>query len=158
MLEPDREPRLVDLKEIHVVGMPRAYVVGAPNDIPQLWAEFWPRHEEVVGALPDTAYGVCIPLPREGATKRFEYVAAVEVRAPGAVPPGMVARTIAAGRFIVFTHVGPAAEIMETVRSVWERWLPRTGHTPAGTADFELYDERFDPVKGGEMDIYIPVK
>jgi AraC family transcriptional regulator len=158
MLEPDREPRVVDLREFHVVGMARTYLVGTANDVPQLWREFWPRHEEIAEALPDLAYGVCIPAAKDVRPKRFEYVAAVEVRHPGAVPGGMVARTIPAARYIVFTHKGPVAEIPQTIESLWTRWLPRTGHTPTGTTDFELYDERFDPMNGGEVDLYVPIK
>jgi len=158
MLEPDREPRVVDLKEFQVVGMARTYAAGGPNDVAKLWAEFWPRHEEIAEALPDTCFGVSIPCPRDGGPRHFEYVAAVEVRSAASVPDGMVARTIPAARYIVFTHVGPVAKIMETIEAVRSRWLPRTGHTPAGTPEFELYDERFNPVDGGEVDLYIPVK
>lgn len=158
MLEPDREPRLVDLKAFHVVGMARTYPVGGPNDIPQLWSAFWPRHEEIRDALPDTCVGVSIPCAKDGGPRKFEYVAAVEVRKPGAVPAGMVARTIPAARYIVFTHVGPVSAIKETIHAVWTRWLPRSGHTALNAAEFELYDERFNPVDGGEVDLYIPVR
>ena len=62
-------------------------------------------------------------------------------------------------RYAVFTHVGSLAHIHETVGYVYGEWLPSSGYELAGTPDFELYDERFDPVKDdGELEYWVPVK
>ena len=65
---------------------------------------------------------------------------------------------IAAHRYAVFLHRGHISNIPATHNSVWNKWLPESGHQVAEALNFERYDERFDPHSGmGTVEIWIPI-
>jgi AraC family transcriptional regulator len=71
----------------------------------------------------------------------------------------MVAFTVPAGRYAVFTHRGPIADFHLTVRKIWKEWLPASGLEPTGAPDVEVYDERFKLHEAdSECDMLVPVK
>jgi AraC family transcriptional regulator len=116
-----------------------------------------------IGAIPhrrgNLRFGVCIPAeePASG-DARFTYLTGVEVDRIDAVPDGMIALTIAGGRYAVSTHSGPIACIKDTFKQVFGNWLPATPHRHLPLPDFELYDDRFDPAtREGEVDIHVPI-
>lgn len=50
-------------------------------------------------------------------------------------------------------------DIQKTIKYIWGTWLPKSGYEYTGTPDFELYDDRFNPLEmKGEIDIYIPIR
>jgi predicted transcriptional regulator YdeE len=83
--------------------------------------------------------------------------------APGsdaAVPAGMVAKRIPAGRYAVFTtEKGPAAKV---VPEAWMRInsLPKSavGGDRVYGADFEIYGERASDPQSAQVDIYVGIK
>ena len=155
------EPKIVDRNEILVIGLEQAYDQDSKQSIPDLWRRLTERIGEIPGRKPDFAYGICEPHdPSEG---RFVYMAAVEVDSLEAVPDGMVGKTLPAQRYAVFTHKlqssDIAADIEPTLQYIWSTWLPQSGYDRTGAPDFELYDERFDPVTlSGEIDFFIPIR
>jgi AraC family transcriptional regulator len=63
--------------------------------------------------------------------------------------PGEFSRVrIPARRYAVFPHSDHISRIRATVYTIWNKWLPASGYRHADAADFELYDDRFDPRSG----------
>jgi AraC family transcriptional regulator len=125
------------------------------EDIPRQWHDF-----EKLGKLPGqvgtTAYGaICGGDPK---TQTMEYMCAVEVAAFDGLPTELGRMRVPVARYAVFRH----ADNVATVRATWDRifsqWLPSSGMRSANTPDFEVYDERFDPVTGaGGIEIWVAV-
>jgi AraC family transcriptional regulator len=155
------EPKIIDIKEIKVIGMMANFNDETKQTIPDLWEAFAPRMGEIAGRIEGLTYGVCFP-PALG-DEAFDYMAALSVASFDTVPEGMVARTIPAHKFAVFTHkTGKDTlhnDLQKSVQYIWGTWLPNSGYEHAKVPDFELYDERMDPLTGkGEFDLYIPIK
>lgn len=151
------KPTIVDRPAIHLVGVRDLFTPATMPQIPALWERFVPRLDEIEGQTCDVTYGVCEEAASGPGT--FAYTAAVEVEAPGAAPAGMVAFTVPAGTWAVFTHRGPVAKISETFDAISGTWLAAAGLSRAANVDLEVYDDRFDPATGsGEVDIYVAVR
>jgi AraC family transcriptional regulator len=59
----------------------------------------------------------------------------------------------------VFRHRDHVSSIRRTVNTIWNKWLPESGHEIADAPDFERYGEEFDPRTGnGGLEIWIPLK
>jgi len=88
----------------------------------------------------------------------MEYMCAVEVASFDGLPKELGRMRVPAARYAVFLH----ADNVSTVRTTWDQilsqWLPSSGMRSANTPDFEVYDERFDPVTGlGGVEIWVSV-
>lgn len=93
----------------------------------------------------------------------FDYSLA-ERRGTPARPDIELAGTLAwqevpAGRYAVFTHVGPYSGLHDTWDAIYRDWLPATGHALRDVAPFELYvnDPSKTPPEQLHTDIYIPL-
>jgi AraC family transcriptional regulator len=65
---------------------------------------------------------------------------------------------IPAQQYVVFTHRGHISTIRSTWHTIWNTWLPGSGHEVADAPDFERYDAVFDPRTGiGEVEIWLPL-
>ena len=153
---PIEPTRFADGAAMLLAGVRRWHAFAdAPRDIPAQWMEF---HQ--LPGLPPRAgavtYGVvCASEPQRA---RFEYFCAIEVPSFDGLPPEVGRMRVPAQRYAVFTHRGHVSGLQETWRSIWEEWLPRSGHQPANTPDFERYDNRYDSATAsGEMEIWFPV-
>ena len=152
------KPRFVDLQAFHVVGMCGWFSKESLADIPRLWQLFIPRKSAIASRHGAETYGVCFCADPDQPDAGFFYLAAVPTE-PGAEPPvDMVSKVVPAARYAVFTHKGKLDGLQETLRYIWGEWLPRSEYDPAGTPDFELYDERFElDSEESALDLYIPV-
>lgn len=149
-------PDLREQSAMRVAGLSTWCSVETINKLPSLWQAFGARAAEIAKAGNETAYGVCCD--GDGAGK-FRYVAGVEVPASLKLPEGMDDVAIPTGRHAVFTHRGHISDFPKTVYTIWNRALSEAGLSPRIAPDFELYDQRFDPMTGrGEVEIWIPVK
>jgi AraC family transcriptional regulator len=104
------------------------------------------RIDEKVG------YGVSIPHDPE--SKKFTYLAGVEVSGDSNVPKGMTSITIRSGKYVVFIHKGPVVKIGETYDYIWNEWLPKSGKKiDVRSPCLERYDERFKDDEDSAMEI-----
>jgi AraC family transcriptional regulator len=56
-------------------------------------------------------------------------------------------------------HREHISTIRRTWNTIWNRWLPESGHEVADAPVFERYDEQFNPVTGmGGVGLWIPLK
>lgn len=148
------QPHIIEKDAIHVVGLSGHFAPFDPK-IGALWSRFVPRIEEVPLRRGAHTIGVCID---DGDGEGLTYAAAVEVERIGAVPEGMVALTLPARRYAVWTHHGSLATFPDTMKQIFGRWLAESKLPHASAPDFEWYDERFDPETGsGEIDVYVPL-
>lgn len=150
------EPRFVDLPEFTVVGT-KYFGNNLRGEIGQMWTKFIPR----IPGIPFKTgpqmswYGVCFDANENG---EFAYVSGVAVSRADQIPEGMVAKTVPAGRYAVFTHRGKLDTLRDTYQQIYGTWVPRAGLSVRGGFDFEYYDERFkDGCDDSEVDIYIPI-
>lgn len=152
------EPRIVEKGSFKLVGM-IYHGQNKSNEIGQLWTEF----DRLLDQIPyrqnkDSYYGLCFGM--EKGNPAFSYLAALPVDRFDEVPLDMVAKTVPAQTYAVFTHRGPTSKILETYDYGYGTWLPASEYEPAASFDFEFYDDRFtgpdDP--NSQIDIYIPIK
>ncbi|HWI65017.1 MAG TPA: AraC family transcriptional regulator [Symbiobacteriaceae bacterium] len=154
-----QEPRIVELPERLIVGM--QYVGKNQNgEIPQVWGAFNPRACEVPHRiLPAQSIGYCEIIDNPKEEGEFSYICGVFVGQIGELPPGMVARTIPAQTYVVFTHEGSADALGKSYEYIWRTWMPASQYEAVMTHDYELYDERFDARSATwVLDLYVPVR
>jgi AraC family transcriptional regulator len=61
-------------------------------------------------------------------------------------------------RYAVFSHREHISTIRRTISTIWNHWLPASGHKLADAPSFERYDEKFDSVTGdGGLEIWVPI-
>ncbi|HYG59373.1 MAG TPA: AraC family transcriptional regulator [Symbiobacteriaceae bacterium] len=151
------EPRIVEQGPFTLIGM-IYFGENQKGEIPQLWNDFIPRIDKIPDAQPGASYGFCFMDDRSN--PNFWYMASVPVAKIGDIPAEMVAKTVPAHTYAVFTHRGALAGLGETYAVAYKTWLPASGYELAASFDFELYDRRFNPADeaNSELDIYLPIR
>lgn len=161
------EPQIVEKPQITVVGLEKPFLHGlspestAAEVIPALWEQFAPQADRVSGRVGHAMYGVIYGRPDADRSHpdELQYIAGVAVSSTDKIPPGMVSRTIPAGKFAVVTHRGPIYKLRDTVRELYRVWLPQSAWQHAQIADIELYDKRFDcESDSSEMEYWISIE
>jgi AraC family transcriptional regulator len=149
-------PRFVDGKLLLIGGIGERYDCDSSAGIPAQWQRFLPHFGRVPGQVGKVAYGVCCNADEAG---NFDYIAGVEVTDFSRLPRDWSHLRIAPQRYAVFTHPGHISTIRGTWNSIWNEWMPKSGHQRADAPDFERYGETFDPVTGnGGLEIWVPIK
>ncbi|NIM95897.1 MAG: AraC family transcriptional regulator [Anaerolineales bacterium] len=149
------KPNIVQKPAFRVVGL-KYRGKNENGEVPQLWREFWPRHDEIPQRAPvNVSYGVIDHF--DEVSGAFDYIAGVEVTDDDEVPEGMTAVDVPEQMYAVFDCTLPT--LMEAIQFAYGEWLPGSGYVREEGPEFELYDERFDvsQEKYG-MSIYIPVR
>jgi AraC family transcriptional regulator len=149
-------PRFETGKAMLIAGIGYRFNLDNGAGIPALWHRF---HQEVGGfrgRIGRVAYGVCCNGDDAG---NFDYIAGVEVADFSDTPREFSRVRIPARRYAVFTHKDHISTIRRTVNTIWNNWLPASGHRVADAPNFERYDEKFDPVTGnGGLEIWVPIE
>lgn len=144
-------PRIVEKPELRVIGFEDPFIsVMSPDAtnfavIGPLWDRLVKSVAGISGRIGNEMFGVIYgrPAAERSHPHEMQYLAGVAVSSSAVIPDGMVARTIPAGTFAVFTHRGPIKEIGTTISEIYRDWLPRSPYRHAEIADVELYDRRF---------------
>lgn len=162
------QPVFKNCEEFTVIGIgsPMISVLSPEKNnhivIPSLWRQFMRRKSEIKQAIHQFSYGICMPLSQsEKKTHPDEcyYIACMQVSHTNEIPNGMVSKVIPASEYAVFTHHGALEKVDFTMNYIYGSWLPKSGKKLRMTADFEVYDHRFDPESDtSEFDIYIPIE
>lgn len=152
------QPTLLHRPALRVVGMAARYRPGRIEGIPAQWERFANRNDELPDAVPDVSYGVSFGDGRPG-DPGFVYFVCREVPGPGPVPDGMEVREIPAGTYARFTHRGPISKFGETMRVLWNEWIPASGLKPSAGPMVEVYDVRFAMEEpDSEVDVWVAVE
>lgn len=149
-------PRFEDGEPLLIAGLSERYNCEASMGIPSQWQRFNEYFGKVPGQIGRIAYGVCHNTDDAG---NFDYLCGVEVSDFSSVPDTLSHVRVPAQRYAVFTHREHISSIRRTWNTIWNAWLPASGHTPADAPNFERYSEQFDPVTGmGGVEIWLPLK
>ena len=119
--------------------------------------------EELLAKIPNKADGNIVAVYTDYSSDHngeYLFVLGARVKSVGGVPTGMVAKTVPAGKYAVFTSErGPGYEV---VPRLWERinGLPKTavGGDRVYRADYEVYDERARDPQAAVVDVYVGIK
>jgi AraC family transcriptional regulator len=113
-------------------------------------------YRNIPGQVSSTAYGVRYNSDDEG---NFNYMAGVAVADFSGLTCDLSRVSIPAQKYAVFSHRDHVSTIRRTITTIWNKWLPASGHVVADAPDFEHYSEEFDPRTGtGGLKIWIPIK
>lgn len=155
------QPQIRTIDDIYVAGI---HGVATLDTIFTLWQQLGEKQSSIPNKHPSRrTFGIC-EYQRDADIANYDMklseVVGVEVESYDNLPPDIITKTIPAGKFAVFTHKGPLADVLKTYQYIWGTWALLTSEVIDERDDFELYDERF---KGREnedskMDIYIPIK
>ena len=152
-LEP---PRFETSRPFLIAGLGERYNCETSAGIPMLWQRFGPYVGNIPGEIGDVAYGVCVNGDDAG---NFDYIAGVEVSDFSDLPKQFSRVRVPAQKYAVFAHREHISTIRRTVNTIWNKWLPASGHEVADAPEFERYGPEFDPRSGnGGLEIWIPVK
>lgn len=159
------QPIIKFVDEKKVVGMGTKFIsILSPDNnqtvIPALWCQYLPRSQEIKSRISYADLGVCFePGGEKSHPDECFYVAGTEVKNADEVPEGMMAMTIPAGQYAVFTHKGSIDKLGFTMKYIYGSWLPKSGHKLRDAPDMEIYDQRFKPAsEDSELDVYIPIQ
>lgn len=150
-------PRFETLRPLLVAGLAERYDCESSKAIPAQWQRFQPHIGNIPGQIGGrTAYGVRHNSDDEG---NFDYIAGIEVANFSQLSAELGRVRIPAQRYAVFSHRDHVSTIRRTIMTIWNKWLPESGHGVADAPDFERYGEEFDPRTGtGGLEIWIPIK
>jgi AraC family transcriptional regulator len=123
--------------------------------VPGQWERFAAEQSHIRCRVGSTAYGVCFNLDDEGS---MDYLCGVQVTAFGAQPAQTACLRIARRKYAVFVHCEHIAGIRRTWDSIWNGWLPRSGHMAADAPLLERYEDALQPQTGrGSFSLLIPL-
>jgi AraC family transcriptional regulator len=156
------EPRIIEKSELIVVGMQQKIQQKKTSEqVPKLWNKFMKRSSLIPNPVLNKIYlGVSFDMVYNKDINDYEYQQLVGslVERKDDVPKGMIRRTIAAQKYLVFTHKGTLSNIQRTYDYIFSQWIPANAYSIAKADMFEWYDERFVPGDSrSKIDIYIPI-
>jgi len=152
------EPEIIDYREMLVAGT--LYEGKNENqEIAKMWdKEFAPNVEKIKRVDDFLTYGVCemdASLP-DGA---FRYVAGVEIARPEDAPPEFYQIRVPAGKYAIFKHIGALEGLHKTYDTIYQEWLPKSGHKRASGPDLEVYTDEFDDFKPDSvLHLWVPIE
>jgi AraC family transcriptional regulator len=145
-----------------LAGLRKHYNSDTRRQIPDLWHEVGPHLGKLPAQVGKIAYGVCLSTSDDN--DEFDYLASAEVSSVKNLPPRWTHIKIPAQRYAVFPHDGSVSEIPETIKEIFQNWLPDSDYESAGGGKdrpnvLERYGEGYDPATGrGDIEIWLPVK
>jgi predicted transcriptional regulator YdeE len=155
---PEEEPKMkvsvVKKEAFRVVGVELHNAGKKAYLIMYAWIALSPKLHLVKNQLrPHVLYGIWYKSPD---ADDHSYLVGVEVSDFKDVPAGMVAYTVPASHFAVFTHKGNVGGISNTYGKITQ-WLKETGAEQREAATFEVYDTTQVVSDEYEFTIYEPI-
>lgn len=160
--------RIVEKESFKIIGR-ELHVRNDNGDNYNLIPEFWNKcknegvWEELI-KLPrvlNNDEGACLGMCTDfNGMNTFSYLICVEVSSFDTIPEKMVAKTIPAQKYAVFTAKGlMPVSIQQTWKDIYGKWFPASGYERSSGPEFEYYDKRSEEnTENTEVDIYIPIK
>jgi predicted transcriptional regulator YdeE len=149
-------PRFEDGKALRIAGLNQAYTMENRTQIPLQWQRFVPHIGKIAGQVQGYAYGVCW---NDKMGFNFDYLTGVEVPVVGELPEGFTTLDLKPQRYAVFAHQGHISNLVNTIETIWMKWVPDSGLKAARAPCFERYTPEFDPHQGiGGIELWIPVE
>ena len=148
-------------RDIAVVGLAQPFRKSEGVDGPAVSWRFRPFVERIPNRVGAHTFGINEVVDMD--VGELIYAPAVEVSAIGELPDELFSRVLEGGRFAVFAFPLAGGDIGADFRRAYDfiygEWAQQNGACLRARYDFELYDERFDPVTlSGEAEIWVPVE
>jgi predicted transcriptional regulator YdeE len=160
------ETKTVDQKEFTVIGISartnNAREAAGNGVIARQWESFY--KEGILDKIPNKADADTYVVYSDYASDRsgdYSYLIGAKVSDASAIPSGMVAKTVSAGKYAVITSQQGAIPkiIVEAWQRIWDlEDQAKLGGQRAYKTDFEVYDQRASSPQGSQIDIYVGVK
>lgn len=155
LLEKLAPPRIENGTTLLIAGLGERYTSQTSAGIPAQWQRFEQHIPHIPGRVGRGTYGVLCNGDDVGNT---EYISGIEVSDFSRVSAEFARIRIPEQKYAVFT----SRDHISTIRRVWStifnKWLPETGHKMTDGPAFERYGEEFDPATGnGGFEIWIPI-
>jgi AraC family transcriptional regulator len=128
-----------------IAGIAHRYTCETSAGIPAQWQRFLPHLGTIREQIGRTAYGVRSNSDDEGG---FDYICGIAVTSFSHVPSDWSRLRIAGQKYAVFSHREHISTIRSTWSTIWNTWLPESGHELVDAPDFERYGEGFDSHTG----------
>ncbi len=156
MLATLEAPRFEEGRPLLLAGLSVRYDGETSSAIPAQWQRFAAYLGTIPGRVDKVrACGLCYNCVEAG---NFDYMCGVEVSEKAVLPAELTSFNVPRQKYAVFMHRDHISAIRRTWNTIMNKWVPESGIAIPGAPDFELYDERFDPVTGeGGLEIWIPV-
>ena len=155
-------PQYIEKEEFQVIGIEEIGKNKYRNH-QQLWKKFF---EIIIKFYENITYAYEIHMTTNELSEKGEYRNIVgreidKINIPGDIPEGVVLVTISAQKYAIFTHIGSDVNLMETVKYIYEEWLPNNKkyeRVPLAP-EFVRFDDRFEKDSdNSELDYYIPIQ
>ncbi len=156
----DKEPEIVSLKEIKLVGIPFYYDLSMGNDLTEQWS-LLTQNLSIIPNLkkPAEFYQMQFWFPTQDNESLYFFIAVAADKLE-LIPIQLTAKTIPAQTYFKFRHKGLANQVGHTYRYIYEEWLPSTDYKLPSHFNFEYYgDEYLGPYNENSIsEIYIPIE
>jgi predicted transcriptional regulator YdeE len=159
-------PKILEVKEFSLIGIQartnNAKEMTSDGVIPRQWNKFFT--EGILARIPNKVDPTIYAVYSDYASDRngdYTFFIGAKVIDTSAVPAGMVANKVPAGRFAVVTSAkGP---LQNVVPQAWQQiWTleekAQLGGSRSYKADFEIYDQRSRDPQDSQVDIYVGIK
>ena len=152
------EPQIITQPTTKLVGIAKQYN-SADLDLSRLWSAFRPYRNKIPNQVGNDAFGIYESYEELDDEVSFIYVCSVAVSSFEEIPDGMTARELPEQMYAKFTHVGPVANLDQTLKYIWGSWLPKSSYDYLQKPDFELYRPGFnDADPTNKLYLHIPIK
>lgn len=156
----DKEPEIVTIGEIKLVGIPFYYDLSMKNDLTNPWSLLNQNLNMITNMKkPNKFYQLQFWFPDQDSDIIYFYLA-VAVNKYESIPIQFTAKTIPAGTYLKFRHKGLANQVGYTYQYIYENWLPSTNYKLSSHFNFEYYgDAHLGPYNEESIsEIYIPIE
>jgi predicted transcriptional regulator YdeE len=159
-------PRIVEGKEFSIIGIEartnNAKEMTNAGVIPKQWGKFFA--EGILARIPNKVDPTIYAVYTDYASDRdgdYTFVIGAKVSETSAIPEGMVAKRVPAGKYSVVTSArGPVENV---VPQAWQQIYgledkSQLGGSRAYKADFEVYDQRSRDPQDSQVDIHVGIR
>lgn len=156
----------VNQKEFVVIGISartnNAQEAAGNGVIAKQWEKFY--KEGILDKIPNKADANTYVVYCDYASDKngdYSYTIGAKVSAAATVPPGMVAKTVSAGKYVVIaSERGPIPKVnVDAWQRIWDlEDRVQLGGKRGYKTDFEVYDQRARDPKDSQIDIYVGIK
>jgi AraC family transcriptional regulator len=149
--------QIVMKQPLKLIGIGWTGPYSQVNEIPQLFARFAARENEIVNQIGNTY--IC---PFHDRKTDFTYYVTVAVDSFDHVPEGMVSLELPEQKYAFASYHGPEKQVEKAYINIF-RWLRENGYEKDYSAlSLEIYHEEDEEVNRSDnerkFDIYVPVK
>lgn len=149
-------PRFENRQTMTIAGINQHYTMDTRMNISSQWRQFFPHINSIPNKRNQGTYGVRW---REKPDCSFDYLSGVEVFDVNRLPDEYESVTIPASRYVVFTHTEHVSTIIDTIDTLFNKWVPDCELTVSDSPSFIHHTDQFDRLTGmGGVEIWIPLQ